>query len=299
MVNSRKQRLNRVDQVINRMPVRTELLDKAFQEFCETGELPEEKRLAWAVCKQALNGGRPLPDVTDQAYLAMRLREAVEAINRGESAVNKPKEMSVRERLFDEAVYAPEELRVYARGVLKIRIGFLEEDPTDPNWLVNQPLPDFPGIGLFMLGFPRRLAKPPYEEQAERLFARASELRNNRIDHDDPAWQPAVDSAIRDVEDFGKIPEPGLLRDTVLMILELSALRMHSRGESVCEVMALLDTAALTTGEEREVAIARIGESALVGFIDPPTNPASAEPTTAGRPRSPGDSQATQPESNS
>jgi hypothetical protein len=294
----KRQRLDRAEDALRNMPVRADLLQEAFTTFCETGELPEEKRLAWAVCKQALNGGKPLPAYTsDKPRLADLIVEAMKAQREGKDW-RFPKEVSVRERLFDEAVYAPEGLRVFARGVLKIRIGFLEEDPTDPNWLVNQPLPDFPGIGLFMLGFPRRYAKPPYEEQAERLFARASDLRNNRINHDDPTWQPAFDSAIRDVEDYGKIPEPGLLRDAVLMILELHVLRMHSRGESVREAMAMLDTAARTTGEEREVAIARISESALAGFIDPPTNPASAEPTTAERPRSPDDSQATPMESN-
>ena len=49
----------------------------------------------------------------------------------------------------------------FAREVLKARIGFLGEDPTDPNRLVDQPLPGHPGLGLFMLGFPQHLARPP------------------------------------------------------------------------------------------------------------------------------------------
>jgi hypothetical protein len=277
MVNRRKQRLDRVETAMRSLPVRSDLLEKAFQEFIETGVLPEEKRLAWAVCQQALNGGKPTPTFADeQSRLVWHIRKAMEAADRGEGT---GKEMSVREQVFREAIYAEGPIQIGAQSVLKIRVGYMEQNPCDPQFLADEPLPEHPGVGLFILGFPKRFATAPYEEQAARLFERANDLRRNRIDHDDPKWESTLETAMQLVQDCGEIPEEGLLRDCVLALLEFEGLKWNFQGESVRGLMAALDTAARTAGDEREAAIVQVRELALAGFADPPNLAAPEQPT--------------------
>jgi hypothetical protein len=48
----------------------------------------------------------------------------------------------------------------------------------------------------------------------------------------------------------GELPAEGLLRDYVLTEYEIEMLREHRAGRDVAEVMALLDRAAMATGED-------------------------------------------------
>src|ERR1051325_10653834 len=117
----KKQRLERVEAALRSSPVRSDRLEKAFQEFIESGVLPEGKRLAWAVCQQALSGGEPVPTFADeQSRLAHLMRVAMEAMDRGEKPWSKPKEMSVRDQVFREAIYADGPIQIGAQSVLKI-----------------------------------------------------------------------------------------------------------------------------------------------------------------------------------
>jgi len=113
MKNRRNHRLERVEQAIRTMPIRANLLDTAFEHFRETGELPEEQRLADAVCRRVLNIEEEASD--DLASLigqTMSLR-VVQAVP------EQPKGPSVRESLLHEAVFGDDFCRRAARIALR------------------------------------------------------------------------------------------------------------------------------------------------------------------------------------
>ena len=54
MTKANSRRLWRVEQAIGSLPLRPTVMQKAFEHFMESGELPEEQRLGvGAVCQQA------------------------------------------------------------------------------------------------------------------------------------------------------------------------------------------------------------------------------------------------------
>src|ERR1043165_8883867 len=130
-----KERLNRLQKTLGSAPLSSERIQAAFETFKVKGELPEERRLAWAVCRQALNAGEPIPVFADkQAEFAYHLRVAMEKVNRDQAVAGKPKEMSVRERVFREAVYAEGPIQRGAREVLVLHVERLGQDPADPRF---------------------------------------------------------------------------------------------------------------------------------------------------------------------
>ena len=247
----KEQRMQRAEKAIAAIPIRRDVLERSFEEFCETGELPEQQRLAGAVVKAAMDGQLP---PAEHAFFdeAERFRFLVNQA-RSPRAAAAP---SVREYLFDEAVYGPGIVSRAARAALRIEV---DEggNVLDPQFLADRPLPEFATVGLRLLGFPERLVKPPYEDQAQRLFARYAELRE-RIDHDDRKWFEVLAAAIEQFQDTGELPRDDLLRDAVLADAELEALFRHKRGHDVTERMAVLDHIAKATGQERDTEIKRL-----------------------------------------
>jgi hypothetical protein len=244
----KQRRIERVQQVIGRLPVRPTVLEKAFTHFCETGELPEEQRLADAVCRRALKiEEEPVYDLAT-AIVRAATRVRVEM----QSGSPKSQDPSVRENLFHEAVFGDGIGKRAARIVLRCEVDF-GADPTDPSFLADKTFPDHGSIGMHLLGFPERLAKPPYVAQAKRLFKRYAVLRD-RIDHDDRFWFKAYEAALYRFDDYGELPDDELLRDAVLAGEELIALMRHARGHDVSELMATLDKAARAEGPDREAA---------------------------------------------
>lgn len=264
MSTVRGRRIEKLAAVIDKMPIPRKVVQKAFEHFCDTGELPDQQRFAAAVTEQASNGGTPpATEANDLASIISRVRLSV-ASPQAEQHPAKPPVAPVREFLFDEAVYGPVFVRKAARGALRLLV-FLDGDVTDPQFGADRGLPRYGSLGMHILGFPERWARPPYVKQARRLFLRYDELRE-RIDHDAGDWWCALQEAVCAFARHGELPADELMRDAVLADAEMDALFLHGRGRDVGEEMALLDAAARARGAQREAAIERVQQFVRAGI---------------------------------
>ena len=85
-------------------------------------------------------------------------------------------------------------------------------------------------------------AKPPYEEQAHRLFARFDDLRA-RMPRDDEKWMGRLYEAWRVFERGGSLPEGELMGEGALALAEAFELMRCAVGEGSAERMAVFDRA--------------------------------------------------------
>lgn len=252
MQKGQKRRLGRVKSTIATAPLRQAVVDRAFARFREYGELPEEERIADAVCRRALQRDHEKSGVDAVMDALYPDRPRLVVVQPGA----KPEEPSVRECVFHEAVYGTAMVRKGARLALMWEVD-KGADPTDRSFLADRTLPDFAAVGLSLLGFPERLAKPPYEEQAHRLFARQDDIRRRSPEGDaHELWlENYVDAAVQFSLD-GTLPHDQLLAEAVLSGSEFEALMAHYRGEDVAEVMAAFDRLALADDDdERDDAL--------------------------------------------
>jgi hypothetical protein len=264
MSRVRGRRLDKLLAAIDALPIPRRVVQKAFERFCDTGELPEQQRFAAAITKQAINGGQPPPSVADDLASHIRMARLKVVSTQGQRDGAEPQLPPVREFLFDEAVYGPGFIRKTARAALRLLV-FLDGEVTDPQLGADKGLPKFASIGMHILGFPERLARPPYVKQARRLFLRYDALRE-QIDHEDRDWWWELEEAVFAFSQEGVLPEDELMRDAVLADAEMDALFRHSRGRDVGEQMALLDAAARARGAKREAAIERVQHFVRAGI---------------------------------
>jgi hypothetical protein len=161
------------------------------------------------------------------------------------------------DELYDEALFADGMVQEAARQTLRMfAAGGM--DPTQPLFAGKDvEIPDWGGVGIHVLGLPERLVRPPYEQQAERLFERY-ELLRDRIPPGDRSWREQYGRVVGDFQERGELPADGLMRDIVLADAEIRALMQHACGEDVSEVMATLDAVAQASGAERDAAIVAV-----------------------------------------
>lgn len=69
--------MERVEKAIAALPLRPDVVQKAFERFRDTGELPEQQRLAAAVTEQALRGGREAEPGAPPSYVLSRLEQII------------------------------------------------------------------------------------------------------------------------------------------------------------------------------------------------------------------------------
>ena len=263
MNRTRKKRLQKVSQQIDAMPIAPGAEEAAFERFRETGELPEHQRLAAAVVDRALQGSSSCRKVGPSSWEeSIRiLAEMAKGL-----AEPEPEPQPLRRWLFDEAVYGADFVRCAARGALKILVA-IGGDVTDPNFLgVDTELPDYGSVGLHVLGFPECFAKPPYEDQTQRLCDRFESLRE-RIDRDDREWMDGFGEAAVLFLHEGELPDDELMCEAVLANGELMGVMRHCCGECDPEVMAVFDQVAQAKGADRAAAIARLQAMAAEGRL--------------------------------
>ena len=264
MKKEKNSRLDKLEARIWALPITPKVVRSAYKRFQETGELPEHQRVADAVIRRARMGAKLADELENEQDESVRLRISVAEHFR---TVHHPKD-PVMDALYDEAVWAPEPLRWAARQVLR-SLASKGIDPTTPAYVgtgIAEVLPDHPGVGLFILGYPDRLAKTPYVKQANRLFARCAKLRE-RIPHDDRRWSDRLSDASQRFQLNGDLPDDELLLDSVLALSEQYTLMEHEGGEDVRDLMAAFDAAAREKGEERMAAITRLQELVKEGRL--------------------------------
>lgn len=255
MKTKNKNRLSKLGKAIDRRPLHRTSIEDAFERFRETGELPEQQRLADAVTKKALDPNWDAVTESDPFIvylLATQTRIDVRS-EAAEPTLTKPRPSAVLKNLYGEAVWGPEPVREIARKAL-IWHSDAGTDVASPDWLANRKMPRFGTVGFMLLGYPDFLAVPPYEQQAQRLFVRYGDLLEKKGPCDEH-WERRFDQASLAFYRRGELPTDPLLRDVVLGGTEIDALFEHHRGGNVKELMAALDAAALASGDEREAAI--------------------------------------------
>lgn len=251
MKTPKRRRFERVQLAVSQRPFKRAVLNKAFQHFCDTGELPEDDdRLAQALLSRALHGGDP--NAREMSDLEKLILNVDTGIDRG----SKRKERTVRDHLFDEAMHEVRFAREMARGAIRVLV-FLDGDVCDPAFGADKGLPTHGTVGMHVLEMPQRLATPPYVEQGRRLFERMDALRA-RVDYDSPDWWDPIAEALAAFWDGGTLPPEGLVADWVFALVEYDCLWRHRRGEDVPEMLVGLDAVARAKGKRREVAVAQV-----------------------------------------
>jgi hypothetical protein len=121
---------------------------------------------------------------------------------------------------------------------------------------------------MHVLGFPQQWVRPPYEEQAARLFAREDAMRARiPLPTEDPGWFEDQVNATIEFYRTGALPEDELRLDALLAHIELDAIIAHKKGRDVGELMALLDKVQWKEGEEQEEALKRVCAMAAAGRL--------------------------------
>lgn len=247
------QRLEGVEGAIYRIPVPPQLVDEALATFLSTGELPDDPRVAMQVANRIQD--RTPPGVCGSTFdWAKAVRDYMEKGEREKDLV--------REALFEEAIWATGLVRSGARSMLHglVVAGF---DLREPNF-AGVPLPEFGGVGLYMLDFPLRFVGPQYAEQCERLVLRCDVLAR-AIPHDDRVWRRAMHTASELFQSYGERPADRLVLECVLALGEMDTFVRLISGRQVDQELAAFDAAFMTTGEDRERAIERLQTMAAAG----------------------------------
>jgi hypothetical protein len=256
-------RLKKVSMLIDAMPIAPAAEERAFDRFRRTGELPEHQRLAKAVIERALRGGADCG--SPMAYDFKAAMECLErAAERLKEAEAEPEPL--RKTLFHEAVYGPKFVSIPARFALRILVD-MGRDVTDPEFIpTDTEIPDWGSVGWHLIGLPERIVKPPYEDQAQRLFDRFASLRE-RIDRDNKEWfEELAEAGVRFLHE-GELPHDELLCEAVLANGEFMGLLQHHVGHGDAEVMAAFDQVARAQGEARAAAIGRVQAMAAEGRL--------------------------------
>jgi hypothetical protein len=116
-LTTNKKRLAKARDLLATCPFPEEAVEEAFLEFRYEGELPEDERFAAAVCAKA--GYRNVPSDPNDIASAITILLARAAERRETQAEAGP---TVREVLFDEAIYGPDVVRRWARAALRVLV---------------------------------------------------------------------------------------------------------------------------------------------------------------------------------
>ena len=259
-------RVDRLAQTIALRPVPDWVVDEAFEHFRNTGELPDDQRLAHEVAQLTLRGRPEQP----RGPKAMRewfaeLQKILDALETPTGDEPAPLTVPLRQVLLNEAVRGSDAVRQAARFALRLQVQ-AGVDVTADTFLADRPPPDFGCLGLHLLGFPECVAVPPYEAQAHRLFARQAAIRE-RIDHDDPNAFESIAAAIRRFRATAELPEDELLRECVLADTEFVALIRHMIGEGDAELIAMLDHVATANHSARTAPLQHLQDLVRAGRL--------------------------------
>jgi len=268
-MRTRDKRIGRLRAAIHGTPVRRQVLHEAYECFRDFGELPDDDHhVAYEVVQQALRGGEELPD-HGEAQVADRIRRA----KLGYAQCDRPSETwppSVRGMLFDEALFGHPRLQQLARAAIACEVAWGGEVENQA-FCARFGIPGYGSVAMHILGWDASLARPPYEDQARRLFVRQDNVRG-RPGSQDSGWSDEQGKAIAAFWQTGALPQDDLHLEALLMNVEFDLLVAHKKGRDVAEAMALLDTIAQDSEEQQEVALKTLCEMAAANTLSYATN---------------------------
>ncbi|MFY9344093.1 MAG: hypothetical protein WAT39_16505 [Planctomycetota bacterium] len=236
-------RLDHLRRTLAKTPVLPHIVGEAYEWFWMFGELPDDEHVAEAVVQRALRGGQITYTVDDRD----------------------PHPYSVRDRLFQEALYEPHPHRDIARWAIAVEVAW-GGNVQSPGFAARHGMPMHGSVAMHMLGYPRKWVRPPYEEQANRLFARGDDIRA-RLNHDNAEWFGRFAEKIEAFKTKGTLPDDDIEVEALLAFVELDAIIAHKKGRDVAEVMKLYDEIARSDDEQREAALARLCAMAKEGRV--------------------------------
>lgn len=255
MTRARIKRVGRVRDAVDASPVRRHLLNEAYEWFTMFGELTDDDHVAFEVVEKALRGGKDAP-VEAEAVVAKRANKARKAYHERE----RPHETwppSVRGMLFDEALFEVEPLRKLARAAITVEVS-AGGDVENCAFGARHGIPGYGNVAMHVLGWPKKLVVPPFEDEAERLIVRLDNLRGN-IDHDDPNWTTVQGNAVAAFWHHGELPDDDLHLEGVLVNVGLDLLQVHRRKKKGAKGIALISKLERAKGEEFEELLGQLG----------------------------------------
>jgi len=220
----RHKRLSQLERLFRSQPLSQHAIQRAYRKFQSKGVLPDDDRLAYAVISWAKQTFESVYDENGDINWAASIQAAMDAGN--------PERDHLLEELYDEAVLGEGMIRWAARRVLRM-YAETGSDVTKPVFLNWDPqVPHYGGVGTHLLGFPQRLVRPPYEDEARRVLERAADLRE-RMPAGDSTWRDRIEEAMREWSVCHELPEGELLRDAVLVEAGVTLLFEHWLGHDV------------------------------------------------------------------
>jgi len=248
-----ERRLGTLKSAIDKAPIPSAVLKPAFETFRDEGVLPTNLHVARAVLRQCQTGLDASEEGgMDDATLICHLIH-----------LDRPKD-EIMDALYAEAVSDDSLVRDLARSAMQF-LRYCGFDVTDPvfekNGLITE-RPGFGSAGLWVLGFPGILVRPPYEEQAQRWIDRITELRQ-RVPRGSRRWIENLVTSVSEFRDRGVVPEDERILDYVLADLELCELIRNLRGASDPEMMLALDVAARAPRDSRAALVERVAMLAV------------------------------------
>lgn len=247
MSTQRTKRLQEVEGVFRGIPIPVAAVQRAFEVFRKTGELPDDRPLTWAVATRVRTGRMPYTDIRNVDW--------AKVFSEPEGTRTEPID-PVLDALFEEVIWASEPYRWAARQVF-LGLAASGVDPSTAKFGGMEP-PAYGTVGIEAFRFPQSLVQAPYRRQATRLLRRIDRLRE-RIPQN-RAWFAAFEQALGDFHAFGERPQDELVLEGILALGEIVALGRHAVGEDVSQWMAAFDAAARKTGAARDEAIAVLQE---------------------------------------
>lgn len=232
MSATRLRRLRTLTTTIGAMPFAPEAVQRAFEAFCVSGQLPGEERFATAVVervRQATAQEAPRLDYASRVRSFARLIDQIEA---GELP---PAHEDLRETLFQEAQCGVEFVRVAARAALRQLVA-QEADLGAFQRLADMPAPEFGTVGLCLVGLVAGLGNAGDEERAQGLRQRFAALRR-QVHQYDAAWFVGLAAAGVLFRSSGTLPEEPVLREAVLANAELLTMLARAHGDEVADAL--------------------------------------------------------------
>jgi hypothetical protein len=255
-------------------PIHRGVLNEAYEDFRQFGELPDEDLVAYQVVQRALRGGEEAQPEAD-GQLARRRSDAEVAYRRRSRSLFP---MTIRELLFHEALFEPEVLRNLTRHVIAREV-WLGADVESTGFAARHGTPTFGSATYHVAGFPWARIKAPYEYQATELRVRFDHLRA-RIPAGNPRWFEVQAKAIIAFREDGTLPRDDLHLEMVLANVELEHMLDHPTDDEAPLVIRLFRDVAWLDGDEQAAALQKLQHFAKAGrFRD---RPRSRAPTDAG-----------------